>query len=286
MGSRIAERLLAKSYNMAVYNRSKGKAESLLENGAQWCESPAYIGRTCDTVMTMLSDATAVEAVALPDNEGFLKYLSAGSTWIDISTVGPVFSRKMAALSNARAIHFVDAPVAGSIGPAERGELTTFTGGSDEDIQRVTPLIEAYSKKIIHAGSVGMGSSLKLVINMMLGHSMVAFCEAVVFGNELGLKKDLLLDTLLGGPVTAPYLASKSTKFMQNIYDVEFPLRHMAKDMRLIKSSAHGANLQGLSITDYEVQLMNSDAAKQHWDEDFSVLLEVVRQMRNIKDIE
>jgi len=286
MGSRIAGRLLAKSFDVSVYNRTKEKAIPLLEQGAHWCTSPAGIGKTCDIVMTMLSDSMAIEAVALVENDGFLAYLSAGSIWVDLSTVGPIFSKKMAELSNARTIHFIDAPVAGSIGPAERGELTTLVGGSLENVRRLTPLIESYSKKIIHAGAVGMGSSLKLVINMILGNSMVSFCEALVFGNELGLKQELLLDTLLGGPVTAPYLASKRSKFVQHSYSAEFPLRHMAKDLRLIENCAHQANLEGLLFTDTTKRLMNSDAAKEHWDEDFSALLEVISQLRPIKDIE
>lgn len=248
MGSRIANRMIDAGCDLLVYNRSHIKAVPLLEKGATWCNSPALVGEKADIVFTMLTDPVAVEQIALGSN-GSLGAMKSNSLWVDLSTVNPSFSRRMAEHANKLGIEFLDSPVSGSIGPAERGELTILVGGKEVNFNTALPYLKIFGKKIIHAGGTGMGSSLKLVINLMLGQSMLALSESLLFGEKLGIPQNLLLDTLLGGPVTAPLMSAKRNKIETEDFSPEFPLQHMAKDLRLIIESAQSLGIEMPSAT-------------------------------------
>ncbi|RLQ94095.1 NAD(P)-dependent oxidoreductase [Falsibacillus albus] len=242
MGSRMAANLLEEGYDVMVHNRSKEKAEPLLEKGAQWAETPKELAAQVDILYTMLANPQAVEAVAMGEN-GFLDAMGADSLWVDCSTVHPAFSRLMADEATKRKIRFMDAPVAGSKIPAERGELVFLVGGSERDVEQARPHMNAMGKAIQHQGGHGMGTSMKLVINLMLSETMAAFSEAVSLGEGLGLDKEKVVGTLLNGPTTAPFLEGKKEKILQNDFSPEFPLEHMQKDLQMVSQSAFEAGV-------------------------------------------
>ena len=237
MGSRMAANLLAEGYEIAVYNRTKEKADALLEKGATWVDSPRRLAEKVDVLYTMLANPQAVEAAALGE-DGFLDGLKEGSIWADCSTVNPAFSRSMAKEAAKRGVRFLDAPVAGSKIPAEKGELVFVVGGNESDLEYVRPHMSAMGKAIQYQGENGKGTSMKLVINLMLAQTMAAFGEAVAFGESIGLEKETVIETLLGGPTTAPFLNGKKEKLMNHEYSAEFPLEHMQKDLQLVSQTA------------------------------------------------
>ena len=237
MGSRMARNILSAGHILFVYNRTREKAEALVSEGARMLESPAEIGDRADAVVTMLADPSAVEETAL-GSAGFLRSAAAGTLWIDCSTVDPSFSRKMAGIADEHGLRFIDAPVAGTTGPAERGELVILAGGDARDIEEAAPVFDAVGRKTIHVGENGKGTSMKLVVNTMIAQSMVSFCESVNFGKAMGIPEELLFDTLLGGPMTAPYLSNKRGKFETDTYETEFPLELMHKDLGLTGATA------------------------------------------------
>lgn len=242
MGSRMAENLIDSGYELIVHNRSKEKAARLLQKGAKWADSPKEVAQQSDVILTMLATPRAVEAVTL-GKHGFLPHFPKGSIWVDCSTVDPAFTRKMAEESAKRGIRFLDAPVAGSKIPAEKGELVFFVGGRKEDLEEVLPLLNAMGKAIHHQGENGKGTSMKLVVNLMLAASMAAFAEAVTLGEALGLDKETVVNTLLNGPTTAPFLNGKKEHILRNHFATEFPLEHMQKDLQLIAQSAYENNV-------------------------------------------
>ncbi len=229
MGSRMAENLLKNGYKLIVYNRTKEKAEPLIKKGASPAGSPKDAGKNADIFFTMLADPDAVRETAL-GKDGFLLALKENSLWIDLSTVNPSFSIEMSKKAKEKKIRFLDAPVAGTAGPAERGELIIFVGGNEKDLNEAKPLLEKMGKKIIHMGKNGMGTSIKMVVNLMLGNAMVSFTEAMSLGKSLGLTEEVLFNSLLGGPVTPPFLTGKKEKIQNRNFDAEFPLEHMQKD--------------------------------------------------------
>lgn len=238
MGSRMAQNLFKNGYDLIVYNRTKEKAEPLVKKGASLAESPEDLGKNSDILFTMLSNPEAVGEVAL-GKKGFLKSMKENSLWIDLSTVNPSFSIAMSGEAKERKVKFLDAPVAGTIGPAEKGELIFFVGGDEKDLIEVKPLLDKMGKKIIHLGKNGMGTSMKMVVNLILANSMVSFAEAMNLGESLGLSKETLFNTLIGGPVAPSFLAGKKEKIRNGNFSAEFPLEHMQKDLFLVSQTAY-----------------------------------------------
>lgn len=237
MGSRMAANLLKAGNALYVYNRSKEKADQLIEAGAIWCDTPAQLAEQVDVLFTMLAHPDAVSATAM-GADGHLNALKPGAVWVDCSTVNPSFTREMVAKARALQIGFVDAPVFGSTKPAEDGTLPFFAGGKNEDIEAVRPYLEIMGSKVKHVGDAGMGASIKMVLNVMLAQNIVMFSEAINFGKSLGFSQEMLIETILASPMAAPYLAIKSKKIKEGTYEADFPLKWMLKDLYLVAQTA------------------------------------------------
>ncbi len=238
MGGRMAARLRGAGFELLIHNRTRNQvAENLLGEGATWAESPEALAGQADIVVTMLADPGAVRAMAL-DAQGLLAGAKPGLLWVDASTVDPAFSREMAAAARDGGVDFVDAPVAGSRAPAESGELIFMAGGSEAAIDRAMPLLDVMGKKTLRLGENGMGASLKMVVNLLLGQSMVAFSEAFALGRSMGLDGNRLFDVLTATPVTAPIIAAVRPKLDAENTEANFPLKHMLKDLKLAEETA------------------------------------------------
>jgi 3-hydroxyisobutyrate dehydrogenase/glyoxylate/succinic semialdehyde reductase len=233
----MASNLLAGGHELTVYNRTASKGDALIAKGAVRAATPRQAAAGAQVLFTMLAAPDAVESCVAGKN-GFLQVMESHSIWIDCSTVNPSFAKRMAEKARRRGVRYVDAPVAGSKVPAEHGELTFLVGAEEEEITDVRPLLDLMGKRIIYGGEVGKGSSLKMVINLLLGQAAVAFSEAMALGQALGIPQTLLLDTIIGGPATAPFITSKRKKVESGRFDAEFPLRHMHKDLMLASDSA------------------------------------------------
>jgi 3-hydroxyisobutyrate dehydrogenase-like beta-hydroxyacid dehydrogenase len=239
MGSRMATRLLEAGTSLVLYNRTKEKAEPLIEKGAKWADRPREVGAQAEITFTMLAGPQAVDAVAFGEN-GLLAGLKPGTLWIDCSTINPAHSRRLAEAAAAKGVHFLDAPVAGSTAPAENGELIFFVGGKKEDLDKARPLLKIMGKEIQYKGKNGQGTAMKLVNNVMLGQTMAAFSEAVAFGESLGLDKNELVTSLVGGPNAAPFLNFKKAKIMNEDFDAsQFKVNSIYKDFELAAEEAY-----------------------------------------------
>lgn len=228
MGSRMAANL-AKEHDVRIWNRDAAKAAAV-----PGCTPVASIAELeAPIVLSMLAHPDAVDAV----KDEILASLD-GGLWVDCSTVNPAFARRIAKEANERNVRFVDAPVAGSAVPAAKGELVTLVGGDENDVVEAQPIFDIVGKRTIHAGPVGAGASLKLVVNTLLGASMAAFAEALKLGEAEGLDRGFLLDLLPDLPVTAPIVALKRERLKRDDYSVEFPAEWMAKDLRLALETA------------------------------------------------
>ncbi len=248
MGERMAENLMMAGHSLVVYNRTQLKARPLVDQGAELAGSAADVAKQVNILFTMLADPQAVEAVALGE-WGFLPEMKPGSLWVDSSTVNPSFSKRMAEEAKRRQVRFVDAPVAGSKIPAEKGELLFLVGGEADDVNGLQPLFDVMGSKTIHAGGNGMGTSLKMVFNLLLGEIMLAFSEGLVLGQSLGFERDRLFDILSQSAVVAPFTIAKRQKIEEGEYEAEFPLQWMQKDLQLASQTAYeqGVALPGVN---------------------------------------
>src|SRR5437588_11773427 len=272
MGSRMATNLQKHGCSLVMFNRSRAKAEPLVGPCGTFSDSAAKVADQVDILFTMLAKPDAVEEMALRAN-GFLNYLRPNAVWVDCSSVNPSFSKKMAAAAKTRQIHFVDAPVTGSAEVAADGKLVFWVGAEDGDLETIRSLLLCMGTKIVHVGGHGMGTSLKMVINLLMGNAMAAFAEGMALGEGLGISRKVLFDSLLGMPVIAPFLASKREKIESGNYEAEFPLRWLQKDMHLASVSAFESDV-AMPQTNVTKEIYRLAMREGHDTEDFSAIYE------------
>jgi 3-hydroxyisobutyrate dehydrogenase/glyoxylate/succinic semialdehyde reductase len=270
MGSRMAGNLQKHGHSLVVFNRTRAKAEPLLGPCGTFSDSPAKLAEHVDVLFTMLANPDVVEQAALGAN-GFLNRLQSNALWVDCSSVNPSFSKKMAAEAARREVHFVDAPVTGSAAPAAEAKLIFWVGADPADLERIRPLLLCMGNKIVHTGGHGAGTSMKTVVNLLLGTGMAAFAEAMALGEGLGISREMLFDSLLGMPALAPFLASKREKIESGNYEAEFPLRWMQKDMHLATVSAYECGV-AMPQTNVAKEIYRLAMRDGHDTEDFSAI--------------
>lgn len=234
MGSRVARRLLETGYRVSVWNRTPDKARPLLDRGAVLADSPAALAAGTRQLITMLSDPEALRVVFTGET-GIIAGLAAGATVIEMSTVGP---EAVAWLRSQLppGVGLVDAPVQGSIGQAESGELKLFVGGPDSAVRRLTPLLSALGS-VIRAGGLGAGAAAKLLANASLFVAVSAVGELIALGRGLGLGDDVVHEVLAATPLGAE-AARRRPLLDRGDYPARFSLALARKDAQLIREAA------------------------------------------------
>src|SRR5712664_3656115 len=281
MGSRMAANLQKHGHSLVVFNRSREKAEPLIAEGATWADPPAALARQVEVIFTMLAHPDAVQEAAL-GKDGFLRHPETAEMWVDCSTVNPSFSRKMAVEARARGVGFLDAPVTGSKGLAEGAKLTFWVGGEPSDLETCRPLLECMGNRIIHCGGQGMGTSLKMVMNQLLGTAMAAFAEGLVLGESLGLSRKVLFEALTGAPAAAPFLALKRERIESGNYEpADFPLRWLQKDLHLAALSAYEAGA-AMPLTNAAKELYRLAIRDGRGSEDFSAIYDYLARSQDV----
>lgn len=242
MGAAIAQRLLGLGHEVTVWNRTAEKTRPLAAAGAGVAATPAQLAAASDAVITILTDAAAIEAAYL-GKDGLLSGDVGGKLFIEMSTVRPETERALAAKIRAKGATMIDCPVGGTIGPAKDGKLFGFVGGETGDVARAKPLLEQMCRRIEHVGPVGAGASMKLAINLPLLVFWQAFGEALALCRPLGLDAarliDIFSDTSGGpavlknrGPVLAAAIQGKDTG------PITVDIDAMRKDLRTMVEEA------------------------------------------------
>jgi 3-hydroxyisobutyrate dehydrogenase-like beta-hydroxyacid dehydrogenase len=267
MGSRMAANLQARGYSLIVFNRTRNKAEALLRGGATWGTTPVGVAEKADVLFTMLANPEAVEAAAL-GTEGFLRALRPGSIWVNSSTVNPSFARRMAEEARANGVRYLDAPVTGSRDAAAGAQLLFLVGGDATDLEVCRPLLSSMGKRIVHVGGHGLGSALKMVNNLLGAVSMAAFAEGAALGEALGVPRQTIFDTLLGGPMVAPVVAAKRGKIEREDYEADFSMRWMQKDLHLASISGYEAGV-ALPVVNVTKEIYRLAMREGYADQDF-----------------
>jgi 3-hydroxyisobutyrate dehydrogenase-like beta-hydroxyacid dehydrogenase len=242
MGAPMAGRLADAGHELTVWSRTRAHADALADR-ATLAASPAEAGAKAEVAITMLTDGGALEEVTL-GRDGLAESLPAGSLLVDMSTTGPAAARKVAKALEAKGVGFVDAPVAGSVGPAAEGTLAIMVGGEPEAVERARPLLAILGdpRRTWHVGGVGCGQAAKLAVNLVLGGVMASVAEGFILGRVLGLEAEVALEVLEGASVAAQTVRSKRDRLLSGDYDdAGFRLALMHKDLRLALDAARAA---------------------------------------------
>jgi 3-hydroxyisobutyrate dehydrogenase len=234
MGLPMASRLVEAGYPVAVYNRTRSKSEEVGKLGARVAASPKEAAAGAEVVMLSLADHHAVEAMLFgPD--GIFGSLPAGGYIVDMSTVPPAFARELAGKSTKAGYRSMDACILGNNRHAREGSLRVMVGAEEADFRAVEGILSTLGKEVTYLGGVGLGASMKLVLNMLMGIEMQALAEAVVFGERAGLPRDKILQMIARSGYSSPVMSFKCGAMERRAFaQVDFKLALMRKDMMLV----------------------------------------------------
>lgn len=276
MGRPIAQRLLESGYQLMAYNRDRRKAEALVGYGATVAKKLSQLAFHADVILSCLATDDAVRGIYMGP-EGIFANVRPGSVIIEMSTVHPETSRELYKTGSNFSVSVLDVPISGSTPAAEQGTLTLLGGGDEEIFHAAEPLFRAIARQYFYLGPSGSGTTMKLVVNTLLGIGMQAIAEAVALGQKAGLNRDRLFDVLSHTAVIAPAHIGKLTRAASNDYSAQFAMRLMNKDFRLILETAAEMRVP-MPVTAAAFQINTAEAA-DYSDEDFSA---VIRRMENL----
>jgi 3-hydroxyisobutyrate dehydrogenase-like beta-hydroxyacid dehydrogenase len=232
MGGRVADRLLTKGHTVTGYNRTRSKAQWLIDRGMKWADSPRAVAEAADVVFVMVTDSAALEAVANgPD--GVLSGIGTGKLLIDMSTVSPAVSRALAARVRERGADMVDAPVSGSVTTLEQGKLSMMVGGERATFDRVKLLLEDIGPKVTHVGGNGLAVSMKIAVNLSLAVQMLAFSEGVLLAEKSGIDRKTAVEVLTNSVIASPMVQYRGPFVLGLPEEAWFSMDMMQKDMTL-----------------------------------------------------
>jgi 2-hydroxy-3-oxopropionate reductase len=237
MGKPMARNLLKQGFSLVVHNRSRAAVDELVRDGATAANSPKELAGSVDILITMLPDSPDVEAVILGPS-GFKEGCRKGQLLIDMSTINPIVSQKLAKELETLDVAMLDAPVSGGERGAVDGTLSIMTGGSAADFERALPIFQALGKTITHMGPIGAGGFTKLANQIIVAINLTAIGEALVFGTKAGVDPEKMIRALSGGLAGSKCLEQKSPKILGRDFTPGFKVDLHAKDLNLVHEAA------------------------------------------------
>jgi len=282
MGSRIVKRLLNAGHQVIGYNRTRAKAEPLMQAGMQWGNSPREVAQAAEITFSMVSDTAALSAIA-EGPDGVLAGLSAGKIYVDMSTVSPRLIRDLAKQTATLGADMLEAPVSGSIPAAESGTLILFIGGSTEVLEKVRHIFEAIGQKIIHVGENGQAISMKIAINLNLASQLITLFEGVLLAERSGISRAAALDALLNSVGASPAMKYRAPFILKMPEEVWFNVSMMQKDLQLALELGRetGVPLFSASLAN---EMYSSAKAMGYGDQDFAVVFNVLAHLSGFRE--
>lgn len=249
MGSSMCGHLINAGYSATVHSRTRKKAETLLEKGATWADSPAEVARNSDVIFSIVGFPSDVREVLLGEN-GALSGVRAGGVLVDMTTSQPSLAVEIYDAAKAKGVHSVDAPVSGGDIGARNAALSIMIGGDEETVTALNPLWEAMGKTIVYQGKPGAGQHTKMVNQVLIATGMIGVCEALLYGYKSGLDLPTVLKSVSSGAAGSWSLSNLGPRIIDNNFDPGFFVEHFIKDMgiALEESRRMGLSMPGLSL--------------------------------------
>jgi 3-hydroxyisobutyrate dehydrogenase-like beta-hydroxyacid dehydrogenase len=267
MGTAVAERLLGADYRLVVFNRTAQKADGLAAQGAEVAERPAELLEQTDVVVTSLANDDALEAVAAQ----VLPAARPGTVLVDLSTVSPAVSARVAALADEAAVDYLRAPVSGNPTVVRAGNLSFMVSGPRETLDRVEPVLLAIGPTIHYVGEAEQARIVKLAINLMIAGLAQLISEALVLGEAAGVSRQTLLEVMGSSAVGAPFVKYKTEPLLRDDYSATFTTALMEKDIDLVLDAAEEAGLE-LPVASEMKTLLRAAIDAGYADDDFMAL--------------
>ncbi len=280
MGSQMVNRLLEKGHTVTGYNRTRAKAQWLIDKGMSWADSPRAVAEASDITFAMVTNAAAIAAVT-DGPDGIIAGLGAGKYFIDMSTVSPEVSRATAAKVRAKGADMVDAPVSGSVITLQEGKLSVMVGGRKETFERVKPLLLDIGPKVTHVGANGLALAMKIAVNLSLAVQMMAFSEGVLLAEKSGIRREVAVDVLTHSAVASPMIQYRGPFILQQPEEAWFDCNMMQKDMLLAMELGRQLNVP-VPTTAVSNEFLTA-ARGMGWEKkDFAVVFDVLARMSGV----
>ncbi|MDE1547956.1 NAD(P)-dependent oxidoreductase [Jeotgalibaca caeni] len=249
MGASMVRHLLAAEYEVHVYNRTKRKADALLEEGATWQSSPALVTKNSDVIITIVGYPEDVEQIYLGE-EGIIASAKSGDVVIDMTTSTPSLAKEIYHAAKEKGVAALDAPVSGGDKGAKAGTLSTMVGGDEEAFQKVLPIFETLSNKVLLQGPAGSGQHTKMANQIMIAGTMTGMTELLVYAKEAGLDMNRVIDQVGSGAAGNWSLSNYSPRILQGDFSPGFFVKHFVKDLKIALDEAEkmGINLPGTQL--------------------------------------
>jgi 3-hydroxyisobutyrate dehydrogenase-like beta-hydroxyacid dehydrogenase len=281
MGGNMVSRLLEKGHIVTGYNRTRAKAQWLMDRGMLLAESPRDVAAASDVIFTMVTNSAALAAVA-DGPEGVLAGLSSGKFLIEMSTVGPEASRALAAKVREKGADMIDAPVSGSVITLQQGKLSVMVGGRKETFEQLKPLLLDIGPKVTHVGDNGLALSMKIAVNLSLAVQMLAFSEGVLLAEKSGIPREVAVDVLVHSAVASPMIQYRGPFVLQQPKEAWFDVNMMQKDMLLAMDLGRKVNVP-VPTTAIANEFLTA-ARGMGWEKlDFAVVFDVLARMSGVQ---
>ena len=281
MGGRMAERLIDKGHTVTGYNRTRAKAEWLVDKGLRWAETPRDVVASSDVTFTMVTDSDALEAVA-DGADGLLAGMAPGRVLVDMSTVSPAISRDLAERVRACGADMLDCPVSGSVLTLEQGKLTMMVGGERAVYERVLPLLLDIGPKATYVGGNGMAVSMKIALNLSIGVQLLAFSEGVLLAEKSGIDRKTAVEVFTNSALASPMLGYRGA-FVLNLPDEAwFNVKMMQKDTTLALEMGRALGVP-LPTTAIANQFLTAARGIGLEDKDCAAVFHVLAQLSNVR---
>jgi 3-hydroxyisobutyrate dehydrogenase-like beta-hydroxyacid dehydrogenase len=281
MGSQMVNRLLGKGHSVTGYNRTRAKAQWLVEKGMHWAGSPRDVASACDYIFAMVTNAAAITAVT-EGPDGLLAGLSAGKIFIDMSTLSPTVSRTLAAKVRTLGADMVDSPVSGSVITLQEGKLSVMVGGRKETFDKIKPLLLDIGPKVTYVGDNGLALSMKIATNLSLAVQMLAFSEGVLLAEKSGIAREVAVDVLTHSAVASPMIQYRGPFVLQQPEEAWFDVNMMQKDMVLAMDLGRQLDLP-LPTTAVSNEFLTAARGMGWTRYDFACVFDVLAAMAGVK---
>jgi 3-hydroxyisobutyrate dehydrogenase-like beta-hydroxyacid dehydrogenase len=280
MGGQMVNRLLEKGYSVTGYNRTRAKAQWLIDRGMRWADSPRAVAAAADVTFSMVTNTAALSAIA-DGPDGMIAGLGPGKILADMSTVSPDASRAVASRVREKGGDMVDAPVSGSVITLQQGKLSVMVGGRPETFARIEPLLKDVGPKVTYVGGNGLALSMKIAMNLSLAVQMLAFSEGVLLAEKSGIARETAVDVLTHSAVASPMIQYRGPFVLQMPEEAWFDVNMMQKDMLLALEMGRRLDVP-LPSTAAANEFLTAARAMGWAKQDLAVMFDVLARMSGV----
>ncbi len=280
MGGRVAKRLLDAGHTVTGYNRTKSKAQWLLDAGMQWGESPRQVAEVADVTFSMVTNTAALHEV-LNGDDGILAGLAPGKVYIDMSTISVSISREIAERVASKGARMLDAPVSGNVIHVEEGTISMIVGGDRAIFDKVRPILQDITPKVSYVGGNGQAILMKIAINLSLPVQFLGFCEGILLAEKNGIPRETAIEAWRNSALASPATWHRAPFILEKPDEAWFDVNMMQKDLLLALELGRTSDVPLLSVA-LSNELLTTARAMGMAREDFAVMFDVLAQMSGV----